>query len=131
MKFVSVEFESFVANYYVNKAQSAKDRNVEWKLSLVSVRNMMRCTRCPYTGEELTIPNLKASPRPTDVTIDRIDSTKGYVPGNVMVVSRAANNFKSIFENPQYPLNMATALVALERMNKRVNKVTRINASTK
>jgi len=131
MKFVSVEFESFVANYYVNKAQSAKDRGVEWGLSLVSVRNMMRCTKCPYTGEELTIPNQKASPRPTDVTIDRIHSSKGYVPGNVMVVSRAANNFKSIFENPQYPLDMATAHKALGIMQKRMSKATLANASSK
>ena len=129
MKFVSVEFESFVANYYVNKAQSARDRGVEWGLSLVSVRNMMRCTRCPYTGEELTIPNLKASPKPTDLTIDRIDAKKGYVPGNVMIVSRAANNFKSIFENPQYPLDMATAHRALGRMQKRMSKAAGISAT--
>lgn len=121
MKFVSVEFESFVAGYYVNKAQSAKDRGLEWRLSLVSVRNMMRCTKCPYTGEELTIPNTK-SPKPTDATIDRIDSTKGYIPGNVMVVSRAANNFKSIFENPLYPFDMATAHRALGIMQKRMSK---------
>jgi hypothetical protein len=70
----------------------------------------------------MTKPSL-STPRPTDITIDRIDNTKGYVPGNVMAISRMANNFKSIFENPKYPLDMGTASTALIRMHKRVSKV--------
>lgn len=121
MQFISVEFESFVAEYYVNKAKSAAERQLPWKISLLSFRNMMRTTVCPYTGVLLTKPNLHA-PKPTDITIDRIDNTKGYIPGNVMAISRQANNFKSIFENPKYPLDMGTAQVALGRMHKRVAK---------
>ncbi|MNC11627.1 hypothetical protein D3C75_593280 [compost metagenome] len=122
MKFISIEFETFVADFYKNKAAIAVERKVPWTLSLVSFRNLLRTTVCPYTGFVLTIPK-QSNPKPTDLTIDRIDSTKGYIPGNVMAISRAANNFKSIFENPQYPLNMDVAAVALVRMQKRVSKV--------
>lgn len=121
MKFVSVEFENFVADFYKSKAKSAEDRGLEWGLSIVSLRNMLRSKRCPYTGVEMTIPR-SSHPRPTDLTIDRISNLKGYVPGNVMAISRASNNFKSIFENPQYPMDMATAHKALGRMQKRLNK---------
>jgi hypothetical protein len=31
----------------------------------------------------------------TSPTLDRIDNTKGYVPGNVMVISYKANRIKS------------------------------------
>jgi hypothetical protein len=122
LKFVSVEFETFVADFYKGKAQSAIDRGVTWQLTLVSLRNLLRTKTCPYTGIALTVPKV-SQPRQSDLTIDRIDNAKGYVPGNVMAISRAANNFKSIFENPQYPLDMQTATVALARMNKRVTRV--------
>jgi len=127
MKFISAEFERFVAEYYVGKSRSAIERDIPWKLSLMSFRNMMRATVCPYTGVLMTKPNL-STPKPTDITIDRIDNTKGYIPGNVMAISRMANNFKSIFENPKYPLDMGTATVALSRMNKRVTKAKDIAA---
>lgn len=122
MKFISVEFETFVADFYKNKAQSAIDRGLVWGLSIVSLRNLLRAKVCPYTGLVLTVPR-NSHPKHSDLTIDRIDSSKGYVPGNVMAISRAANNFKSILENPQYPLDMQTATVALARMNKQVTKV--------
>lgn len=122
MKFISAEFEQFVAEYYIGKIRSANDRQIPWRLSLLSFRNMMRATVCPYTGVLMTKPNL-STPKPTDITIDRIDNTKGYIPGNVMAISRQANNFKSIFENPKYPLDMETASIALARMHKRVTKV--------
>ena len=35
-----------------------------------------------------------------------------------MAVSRAANNFKSVFENPQYPIDMPTAQKMLVKMQK-------------
>lgn len=122
MKFISVEFEIFVADFYKSKSQSAIDRELAWGLSIVSLRNLLRAKVCPYTGLVLTVPR-QSHPKHSDITIDRIDSTKGYIPGNVMAISRAANNFKSIFENPQYPLDMQTAAIALVRINKQVTRV--------
>lgn len=123
MKFTSAEFELFVARYYQNKVESCKDRGVEWKLSLISVRNLLKTKKCPWTGIILTVPRGQGKPQlSTDITIDRIDNSKGYVPGNVIAVSSVANNFKSIFENPQYPIDMQTAQKALGKMQKRIKK---------
>lgn len=122
MRFVSVKFETFVADFYKTKSQGAIERGIPWELSIVSLRNLLRATICPYTGIQLTVPVLGV-PKSSDLTIDRIDNTKGYVPGNVQAISRAANNFKSIFENPKYPLDMETAAVALTRISKHVTKV--------
>lgn len=51
-------------------------------------------THCPILGIELK-PNVGGK-RPTDnsPTLDRIDNTKGYVKGNVQVVSYRANTIK-------------------------------------
>ena len=47
--------------------------------------------------------------RPEKHSLDRIDNSKGYVKGNVIAVSNVANNFKSIFENPVYKMDMKMA----------------------
>lgn len=49
-------------------------------------------THCPLLGIELDQfhPNLD-----NHCSLDRIDSTKGYVRGNVMVISHRANRIKS------------------------------------
>lgn len=123
MKFTNEEFELFVAQYYQGKTESCKARKIEWKLSLISVRNLLRTKKCPWTGITLTVPRGNGKPNlSTDITIDRIDNTKGYVPGNVIAVSTVANNFKSIFENPQYPIDMLTAQKMLGKVQKRIQK---------
>lgn len=119
----SPEFELFVTNYYQNKIQSAKDRGIEFKLNLVSVRNLLRTQKCPYTGITLTVPRQGKGSLSSDITIDRIDNKKGYIKGNVQAISNVANNFKSIFENPQYPVTMATAEKMLKKMQSKIKKV--------
>ena len=49
---------------------------------------------CPYLGIELSY-NKKDGKLDNYCSIDRIDSTKGYVNGNVQVISHLANTMKS------------------------------------
>ncbi len=45
---------------------------------------------CPYLGVEFI-----ALDKDYGYSLDRIDSTKGYVPGNIQVISRLANTMKN------------------------------------
>lgn len=101
----ALEFDKYSTTYYTNKLQQCKDRNIEFKLSFVQVKNMLRAKQCQLTGIALTHTNAgKAAQdkcptqRPTDVTIDRIDNSKGYEKGNVCAVSHVANSVKNGFE---------------------------------
>lgn len=119
----SEEFELFVLSYYQAKVQSCKDRGISFELNLVSVRNLLSAKKCGYTGLPLTRGKKGVQMTATDVTIDRIDNTRPYEKGNVIAVANVANNFKSIFENPKYKLDMQTAQKALGKMQKKIKEV--------
>jgi hypothetical protein len=55
----------------------------------------IRATHCPLLGIELTYKSCGNNRTPDNyATLDRIDSTKGYVPGNVQILSFRANTLK-------------------------------------
>lgn len=108
-----------IARRYIRKAENAKLKGVEFKLSLTSFKNMMRAQKCAYTGIQMTTGKrgdmkLKASDR----TIDRIDCKKGYVPGNVVACCHAANNLKSMFENGNTFLTTKQARKILDALDR-------------
>jgi hypothetical protein len=54
--------------------------------------------KCALSGEQMT--HITGKGRvPTNISIDRIDSSKGYVPGNVQLVCAIINCMKN--EHPQ------------------------------
>jgi len=50
-------------------------------------------THCPILGIELCTTNHKL--QDNSISIDRIDPTRGYVPGNVAIISNRANTIKN------------------------------------
>jgi hypothetical protein len=52
-------------------------------------------THCPVLGVELQYGGgMGRGPRPNSASIDRIDSSRGYVSGNVAIISHRANSIK-------------------------------------
>ena len=114
MKMVSVNNEASIATWYLAKKQSANDRNIEFNLSLMSFINMAKAKRCYYTGVTLTIGNR---------TIDRIDASKGYIPGNVVACCKTFNQFKGVIENSINSLDLNTAIKGLVKAKIRIDKL--------
>lgn len=50
-------------------------------------------THCPVFGIELSY--LNSQQENNSATLDRVNNARGYVPGNVIIVSWRANNLKS------------------------------------
>lgn len=65
--------------------------------------------KCALTGWELTM-ELGKGNIPTNCSLDRIDSSKGYEPGNVQLVCRAANIAKNTLSVSDF-LNLCKAVV--------------------
>lgn len=70
--------------------QSAKRKGFEFNLT---ADDIVIPKKCPYLGIELT--NIQRNGRVwSNASVDRIDSSKGYVSGNIQVISCKANTMK-------------------------------------
>lgn len=89
-----------IARKYARKASNARQSGIPFTLSLTSFKNLMRAKKCGYTKIPLTN---SGGPVPefTDITVDRIDNTKGYEKGNVIAVCHGVNQIKGNLENPK------------------------------
>lgn len=72
--------------------QRAKDKGIEFNLTLDDVAIP---TNCPILGIELKMHKGRSGGNPNSPALDRVDNDKGYVKGNVMVMSHLANMMKS------------------------------------
>lgn len=88
-----------------NAKHRARDRGLPFDLTVADIQ-------IPATCPVLDIPLIKGKGRPTanSPSLDRIDPTKGYIPGNVMVISYRANTIKQ--DATAEELERVTAYVA-------------------
>lgn len=75
---------------FFRKKQNAKTRGIEFDLTFDDITWN---THCPILGLELDY--YSDGIQPNSVSFDRIDNSKGYVPGNVMIISMRANMLKA------------------------------------
>jgi len=78
-----------VAKKMINLQQSATSRGIEFDLSFETVKHLMTRTNCYYTGIAFEEEGKLA------LSVDRVDSKKGYVEGNVVACTVDINSKKS------------------------------------
>lgn len=84
-----------VAKKMLKIFQSANDRGLEYDLSFKTVRRLMNYRKCYYTGREFR------EDGPYSRSFDRVDSTKGYIEGNVVACTVDINQKKSNLSNEE------------------------------
>lgn len=87
-----------VAKKLLNIYQSAMDRKLEFNLSFESVKTLLRFQTCYYTGRRFD------NEGPYARSIDRIDSAKGYIEGNVVSCTVDINGKKSNLSDDEIEL---------------------------
>ena len=87
-----------VAKKLLNIYQSAMDRKLEFNLSFDSVKTLLKFSTCYYTGRKFE------SEGPYSRSIDRIDSSKGYIEGNVVSCTVDINGKKSNLSDEEIEL---------------------------
>lgn len=87
-----------VAKKLLNIYQSAMDRKLEFNLSFESVKTLLKFQTCYYTGRKFE------QEGPYSRSIDRIDSSKGYIEGNVVSCTVDINGKKSNLSDEEIEL---------------------------
>ena len=78
---------------YNQLKQGAKKRNIDFDLTPNDLNNLSFPITCPVLGIPLVFN--RGSVQDNSVSIDRIDSSKGYTIDNIVVVSNRVNKLKS------------------------------------
>lgn len=76
----------------------AKQANREFSITLQDLKNQWEKQNglCAYTGIKLVLPQYNNKPKLTEqASLDRIDSTRGYVPDNIQFVCSCINLMKN------------------------------------
>ena len=82
---------------YGRAKQSAKEKNLEFNLD---VDDIIIPEYCPLLNLKLTF-TFTSENRESYYSIDRIDSSKGYIKGNVQIMSLKANTMKNSATNEE------------------------------
>lgn len=80
-----------VARKMVQLQGSANKRKIEFDLSFSTVKNLMLQKQCWFTGVEFD----DDRESPESRSVDRLDSDKGYVEGNIVPCTVRINQLKS------------------------------------
>lgn len=93
-----------------NAKQRARVKNLEFN---IDISDIVLPSRCPLLGISMEVNDKKA--KANSYTVDRIDPTKGYVKGNVWVISKRANVIKSDATLEELELLVANLKLKFER----------------
>ncbi len=82
------KMEDPLNHMYSRLKKSAKDDN---KVFSIKLEDLKFSDRCPIYGTEWDLSHIRSDQTPT---VDRVDNTKGYIKGNVKIISWKANRLK-------------------------------------
>jgi len=110
-------------NMAMHARRRAKNKNIPFDIDLDYIRSMVgenaeRASHCPVLGTLLDWSLQRGNggnPVPNSPSLDRIDPSKGYVKGNVWVISYRANAIKNDATHEE--LKRVTAAVGIALAN--------------
>ena len=86
---------NYVRHKVLAQRTAAKKRKIAWELDIdATVAKILRQGRCKLSGVKFVYKQGGGKKNIFSPSIDRIDSRKGYVPGNVMFVCWGVNVMK-------------------------------------
>jgi DNA-directed RNA polymerase subunit RPC12/RpoP len=98
---IRVKSQSLEVKMWRRAKSRALQRNLEFNIEITDI---VIPEFCPILGIELKEHKGRSGGEKTSPALDRIDNSKGYVKGNIIVISHLANMMKSSANNEELRL---------------------------
>lgn len=91
--------------------KNAKGRGLEFNVSVEYLHEIWikQNKKCPYSGIEITFTRIEEEFKYKTASLDRIDSSKGYIEGNVQWTTKQVNFMKQNLSDEDF-LNLVTKI---------------------
>lgn len=99
-----IDYRETLHGRFIHWRIQAKSRKIEFSITENYLNSIPRI--CFYTGEELTF----KQNQPNTISLDRLDSSKGYIEGNVVFTSWRINQSKNDLTIEQF-MNLCKKVV--------------------
>jgi len=97
----NIIFKRYLRNLMQGKLTSKRRNNLSVTITVQDLRNQWEKQRgiCPYTGWRVNLRTRVGKTSPCQASLDRIDSSRGYLPDNIQFVALMANYAKNFFDD--------------------------------
>ena len=113
---MAMKAEVEICYQYIAKQKWAKEKGVEFTLTLRSFINLKKAKKCYWTGHVMS--KTGNTKRWNYATIDRVDRRLGYIQGNCVACCFAANSIKGVLEDPNNSLKPTDLKKMIKEMSK-------------
>lgn len=96
-------YKDLSSSYWRRRKQDAEYRNIEFKITMQYVWEIYekQNKKCKFTDLEIHFNCNNNHPQKQTASIDRIDSSKGYVEGNIQIVHKVINYIKGFLNDEE------------------------------
>jgi hypothetical protein len=112
---LSLDLNRSLRYHYSAARKSAVKRNIDFYITEQTIVDLWKKQKgkCALSGFDLTLTHgTFTDPNPTKLSVDRIDSQLGYVPGNIQLITWQANAAKNVWSSQQL-IDMCNAIAKL------------------
>ena len=109
-----------IANRYLKRATNAAKRGVPFNLSFYGFKKLITRKKCAYSGVVMQLA-IGEKQEWNTLTIDRVDSTKGYDDDNCVSCCYFLNELKGRFENPNNEMGLRDLFKGIKTMEGLLN----------
>ncbi len=117
----AIEIDIKFMKCYESKYHNSVERNIEFKLTFAQFKKLLKTKYCFYTGKPLTYDFGITDREFNHVSLERLDSSKGYTKENTVAVCHGLNQLRAKLDLETHSnkfelidvLNMVTKLVQI------------------
>ena len=104
-------YEEIPYVYWKSLQKGAIDRNLEFKITIEYAWNLyvLQNRKCYFTNQIITFSRARRNTSDKTASLDRIDSSLGYIEGNVQWVHKTVNSMKMTLSNEEL-INVCTLI---------------------